>query len=257
MLHYLLRGRGETVTLLHGFTQRGSSWDEVTSLLPPRWSFLTPDLPGHGESGDGGATMEESGAALVDLWDQLGVARTHLVGYSLGGRLALHTASLHPDRIASLVTIGAHAGFTGEARERRLEEDRALADEIERRGVEWFAEDWATRPLFAGLARRGPAYLEGVQARRRENRAGGLAASLRGMGGGATDPFWDRLNRITAPTLLVAGAEDERYVAMAARLAGEIPGAETAIVPDASHVVHMEQPGAFAALLARHLENHG
>ncbi|HEX4215005.1 MAG TPA: alpha/beta fold hydrolase [Candidatus Dormibacteraeota bacterium] len=256
MLHHLLRGRGDMVTLLHGFTQRGASWDEVVSLLPSRWSFLTPDLPGHGQSGDEGATMEETAAALVDLWDRLGVARTHLAGYSLGGRLALYTAALHPDRIRSLVTIGAHAGFTGEVRTRRAEEDRRLAEEIERRGVEWFAEDWGRRPLFAGLARRGPAYLEDVRARRGANRASGLAASLRGMGGGATEPFWNRLDRISAPTLLVAGAEDERYVAMAGRLAEHIPGAGTAIVPDSSHVVHMEQPGAFAQLLARHLQDH-
>lgn len=256
MLHHLLRGRGDAVTLLHGFTQRGASWDEIVSFLPQRWSFLTPDLPGHGASSDEGATMEETAAALIELWDRLSIARTHLVGYSLGGRLALRTATLHPDRVASLLTVGAHAGFTGEARLRRIEEDRALADEIERRGVEWFAEDWARRPLFAGLARRGPDYLNWVQAHRRENRASGLAASLRGMGGGATEPFWDRLDRISAPTLLVAGAEDERYVAMAARLADHIPGAATATVTDASHVVHLEQPRAFAELLERHLENH-
>jgi pimeloyl-ACP methyl ester carboxylesterase len=73
------------------------------------------------------------------------------------------------------------------------------------------------------------------------------------MGAGATEPFWDRLSRIDAPALIVAGAEDERYVACAARLAGALPRARVAIVPDAGHATHLERPAAVAALLAGHL----
>ncbi|HEY4027995.1 MAG TPA: alpha/beta fold hydrolase [Candidatus Dormibacteraeota bacterium] len=235
----------ETITCVHGFSQHGDSWGEVCALVPGERRWLTPDLEA--------TTLPEAEAELLALWEREGVERTHLVGYSLGGRVALFVAANHPERLHTLTVIGAHAGLDGESRAQRLEADHALADRIQREGVDWFATYWAGLPMFAGLARRGPALLERLDAGRRRNDAGRLAAALRGMGAGATEPFWDRLVRIDAPTLVVAGAEDERYAAFARRLAAAIPGAEMAIVPEAGHAVHLERPVAFAALLAAHV----
>jgi 2-succinyl-6-hydroxy-2,4-cyclohexadiene-1-carboxylate synthase len=237
----------ETVTCLHGFSQGGDSWDEIVSLVPGGYRWLAPDVRA--------TTLAAAGDELAALWELEGVARTHLVGYSQGGRLALFMASRHPERLLTLTTIGAHAGFEGPDRSRRLVEDEALAAHIEREGVDWFAGYWAALPLFAGLARRGPDFLARLDAARRRNDAAHLAATLRGMGAGATEPFWDRLAAIAAPTLLVAGAGDERYVRFAERLHGAIPHSRMAVVNGAGHAVHLEQPGAFAALLAAHLSS--
>jgi 2-succinyl-6-hydroxy-2,4-cyclohexadiene-1-carboxylate synthase len=237
----------ETVTCLHGFSQGGDSWDEIVSLVPGGYRWLAPDVRA--------TTLAAAGEELAALWELEGVARTHLVGYSQGGRLALFMASRHPERLLTLTTIGAHAGFEGPDRSRRLVEDEALAAHIEREGVDWFAGYWAALPLFAGLARRGPDFLARLDAARRRNDAAHLAATLRGMGAGATEPFWDRLAAIAAPTLLVAGAGDERYVRFAERLHGAIPHSRMAVVNGAGHAVHLEQPGAFAALLAAHLSS--
>jgi 2-succinyl-6-hydroxy-2,4-cyclohexadiene-1-carboxylate synthase len=237
----------DSVTCVHGFSQHGDSWDEVRALVPGGHLWLTPDLRA--------TTLREAEAELLALWEHAGVERTHLVGYSQGGRVALSLAAGHPGRLRTLTTIGAHAGFEGEARARRLEADRALADRIEREGIDWFAAHWAALPLFAGLARRGPAFLERLDAARRRNDPARLAVTLRGMGAGATEPFWDRLPRIDVPALVVAGAQDAPYVAFARRLAGAIPQAEVAVVPEAGHAVHLERPAAFAALLADHLSS--
>jgi 2-succinyl-6-hydroxy-2,4-cyclohexadiene-1-carboxylate synthase len=247
-----------TVTFLHGFTQSGESWAELISLLPPGHELLTPDLRGHGRNPAPAAephTLAAGCADVVRLWDQRGVERSHLVGYSLGGRLALHLAARHPQRVLTLTVISGHAGLDEAARPARLREDQALAAKIEANGVEWFAAYWALRPLFAGLARRGPAFLEALDERRRHNRADGLAASLRGMGAGATEPFWVALGAIDAPTLLIAGAEDESYLKAGRRLAGSIKGARLEAVPGAGHVVHLEQPDAVARLLGAHLSS--
>jgi 2-succinyl-6-hydroxy-2,4-cyclohexadiene-1-carboxylate synthase len=233
------------VTCVHGFSQHGDSWEEVRALVPGPRRWLVPDLRA--------TTMADAEAELLGLWGREGVERTHLVGYSQGGRVALSVASHHPERVLTLTVIGAHAGFEGAARAARLEADRALAARIEREGIDWFATYWAALPLFAGLARRGPAFLERLDAGRRRNEPARLAAALRGLGAGATEPFWDRLRLIASPTLVVAGAEDERYVAYAARLAEAIPLAEVAIVPGAGHAAHLERPEAFARLLAAHL----
>jgi len=238
-------GHAETVTCVHGFSQQGDSWDEVRALVPGPRRWLTPDLRA--------TTLPEAEAELAALWRRAGVERTHLVGYSQGGRVALWVAAAHPERVGTLTTIGAHAGFDAAARRPRMEADRALADRIEREGIEWFATYWAALPLFAGQARRGAAFLRRLDDSRRRNDPGHLAATLRGMGAGATEPFWDRLRRIDAPTLVVAGADDAAYVAFADRLAGAIPRARTAVVPGAGHAVHLERPAAFAELLAAHL----
>ncbi|HZU15470.1 MAG TPA: alpha/beta fold hydrolase [Candidatus Dormibacteraeota bacterium] len=238
----------ETVTCLHGFSQFGESWEEVTSLVGGDRRWLAPDLEAHTPAG--------AVAEVVGLWDGLGIATSHLVGYSQGGRVALLTALAHPERVRSLVVIGAHAGLEGEERRRRRAEDLALADRIEREGIDWFAAYWASRPLFVGLARRGPAFLARLDAMRRRNRPAHLAACLRGLGAGATPPFWDRLGEIRCPTLVVAGAEDGRYLAFAQRLCEAIPAAGLAVVPRAGHAVHLERPEAFAALLAEHLAAH-
>ena len=215
--------------------------------------MVVPDLPGHGGSREAPAGLGVATAGLVELWDRLGIETTHLVGYSMGGRLALHVASAHPERVASLLTLGAHAGLEGEAARRRRAEDEALAAQIEERGIDWLARHWAALPLFAGLARRGPQRLAELDAMRRAQDASAIARALRGMGGAAEPPFWHRLEAITARSLFTAGALDHRYREAADRLAGRVAGSRRADVAGAGHSAHLEAPEAFAKLLALHL----
>jgi len=235
----------EAVTCLHGFSQHGNSWRELTALVPGSYRWLTPDVRA--------ATLPEAELELLELWEREGVQQCHLVGYSQGGRIALWAACSLTERLLSLTTIGAHAGLDSDERARRREEDTALADRIEGEGIDWFAPYWAALPIFAGLARRGPDFLRQLDAARRQNDAGRLAAQLRGMGAGAIQPFWDRLHRISVRTLLVAGADDERYVAFANRLHSVIRDSAVAVMPGAGHAAHLERPAAVAAVLASHL----
>src|SRR2546421_4411449 len=170
--------------------------------MPAGWKCIVPDLRGHGETQTrqgSPCSMDACMEDLLALWDDLGVERTHLVGYSMGGRLALHVAARRPDRILSLMTIGAHAGLEQDARAGRRQGDEALAERIERDGVEAFVDYWGSLPLFGGLERRGPAYVAEVRAERLQNHAAGLACSLRGMGAGAMEPLWDELAQERIP----------------------------------------------------------
>src|SRR5205807_8506046 len=190
---------------------------------------------------------------LVALWKELDVGRTHLVGYSMGGRLALHVAARRPERVASLRRNGAHAGLDDDARDGRRRGDEGLADRIEAEGVEAFVNYWGALPLFAGLERRGPSYVAQVRAERLQNHVAGLACSLRGMGAGAMDPVWDELAHVGCPCTFIAGPLDHGYVASARRLAATVANGRFEIVPRAGHAVHQERPDAFARLLASHL----
>jgi 2-succinyl-6-hydroxy-2,4-cyclohexadiene-1-carboxylate synthase len=256
-LSYFVSGEGTPVTLLHGFTQSGRSWQEVISKMPAGWMWIVPDLRGHGATGtQQGApcSMDACSADLDMLWDHLGVERTHLVGYSMGGRLALHVAARQSQRILSLLTIGAHAGLDPDGREGRRLGDEALAERIEKGGVEAFVNYWSSLPMFAGIERRGPNFVAQVRANRLENRAAGLACSLRGMGAGAMEPLWEDLSRVTFPCTFVAGQLDHGYVASARRLAATVPQSRVEVVLHAGHSVHQERPDAFARVLFNHLE---
>ena len=255
-LSYFVAGDGVPVTLLHGFTQSGRSWRELIAKMPPGWRWIVPDLRGHGETQirhDALCSMEACTRDLVALWDELGVERSHVVGYSMGGRLALHMAAKRPERLLSLVTIGAHAGLDEGAREGRRRGDDALAKRIEKEGIEAFVGYWGSLPLFAGLERRGPSYVAEVRAERLRNHVAGLACSLRGMGAGAMEPVWDELAQVSVPCTFVAGQLDHGYVASARRLAATAPNSRYEVVPRAGHAVHQERPDAFARVLAAHL----
>ena len=255
-LSYFVEGEGPPITLLHGFTQSGRSWREVISKMPAGWKWIVPDLRGHGETQTrqgSPCSMDACMEDLLALWDDLGVERTHLAGYSMGGRLALHVAARRPDRVLSLLTIGAHAGLEEDAREGRRRGDEGLAERIEKEGIEAFVDYWGALPLFAGLQRRGPSYVAQVRAERLQNHVAGLACSLRGMGAGTMEPVWNELGQVTFPCTFVAGQQDHGYVASARRLAATVRNGKFEIVPRAGHAVHQERPDAFARLLASHL----
>jgi len=255
-LSYFVEGEGPPITLLHGFTQSGRSWREVMSKMPAGWKWIVPDLRGHGETQTrqgSPCSMDACMEDLLALWDNLGVERTHLAGYSMGGRLALHVTARRPDRVLSLLTIGAHAGLEEDAREGRRRGDEGLAERMEKEGIEAFVDYWGALPLFAGLERRGPSYVAQVRAERLQNHVAGLACSLRDMGAGAMEPVWNELGQVTFPCTFVAGQQDHGYVASARRLAATVRNGKFEIVPRAGHAVHQERPDAFARLLASHL----
>jgi len=223
------------VTLLHGFMQDGRAWDQLVARLPAEWTYQRPALAGLG--------------SLPEVAEQVGEG-SHLVGYSMGGRLALWLAAQHPERVLSLTTIGAHAGLEPAERAARAAADEALAARVEREGMEWFAGYWAAQPMFARLAGRAD-----LDAMRREQDTAATAAMLRGLGPAAVEPFWDRLPAITASALFIAGAEDGRYPELARRLAAAVPHGRAEVVPGAGHAVHLENPDAVARLLRAHLSS--
>jgi 2-succinyl-6-hydroxy-2,4-cyclohexadiene-1-carboxylate synthase len=229
----------------HGFTQTARSWDSFTRVLQQRLAGITPvtvDLPGHGDAPP---------PADLDLWataDRLvdaGGPGTY-VGYSMGGRVALHAALAHPETVHGLVLIGATAGIEDRAeRADRRTADERLADRLEAVGLEAFVDEWLRHPLFAGLTEATD-----LRADRLRNTAAGLAASLRATGTGTQGPLWDRLGEIDAPVLVLAGERDGKFRELGARLAAGLPHATFTVIGDAGHSVHLEQPEATADAVA-------
>jgi 2-succinyl-6-hydroxy-2,4-cyclohexadiene-1-carboxylate synthase len=263
-LSYSVAGdpRCPAILFLHGFLGSGADWTGAISTLDERFYCVAPDLPGHGASlglPPECYTMEGTTRALLDLLDDLDIERAALVGYSMGGRLALylalrHPARCHPARCSRLFLESASPGIESEAeREARRRSDEEKAARLESGDLKSFLDDWYRQPLFAALARREGLLQETIGARLR-NDPTELARSLRGMGAGKQAPMWGRLGVLQVPALAVAGGLDERYASIARRMASVNPLVRAAVVTGAGHSVRLEAPEAYLALLKRSLD---
>jgi len=253
MLHATVRGAGPPLVLLHGFT--GSSADWTLPFAGRR--VIAVDLPGHGRSPLPApeSRLPEVADALVAVLDRLGIGCADWLGYSLGGRAALHVALRHPARVGRLVLESCSPGIAdADTRAARAAADAALADALEREGLDAFVDRWLAQPLFASQARLPTAVRARARAVRLANTAAGLAAALRALGPGVQVPLWDALERIAAPVLLVVGADDAVYRRYATAMAARLPRAAVAVIPDAGHTAHLENPAAFAASVEDFLE---
>ena len=242
-------GRGTRLVLAHGFTQNARCWGHIADDLGADHEIVAADLPGHGAS-----PPEHDEADLWQAGSLLAAAggRGVYVGYSMGGRVALHTALQHPEVVAALVLIGATAGIDSpDERADRRAADAALAHTLLADGLDSFLDRWLANPLFAGLTRAAQ-----CRAARLTNRPDGLAASLRSCGTGGQEPLWDRLAEITVPVLVIAGDDDTKFTTLGQRLVSLLPDAQLRTAP-ATHAVHLECPTTTAGHVRAFLADHG
>ena len=250
-----VRGQGHPILMLHGFTGSADSWTNVAQALENRFQCIAVDITGHGRTSApidiSAYNMETVCADLLQVMSRLGYEKFHVLGYSMGGRLALYLALTAPWRVRSLCLESASPGLqTEEERKQRRASDERLADEIERYGVEAFVNKWERLPLFATQSRL-PEQVRRLQRQiRLSQRKVGLANSLRGMGTGAQPNLWGRLQELNMPVLLVTGALDDKFCKIAERMLQGIPTARYITIADAGHTVHMEQCAGYVDAVA-------
>ncbi len=238
------------IVFLHGFT---GSQDDGSGVSQAMAGYRTQalDITGHGEAV----------SPTLDDYDMAIVAETivkncpedfHLVGYSMGGRLALFIATRYPDVVQSLTLISASPGLKTEAeRDTRRQADNALADKIEANGIEWFADYWGNLSLWDG---QSPELKADLRQKRLTNNPLGLANSLRGMGTGVMPSLWDDLANLPMPVQLIVGELDTKFVAINKEMADLIPDVQLEIISDAGHAVHLEKPDEVNTTLQRFLK---
>jgi 2-succinyl-6-hydroxy-2,4-cyclohexadiene-1-carboxylate synthase len=242
----MIVGMAPTVVFLHGFTHTRRSWRPVITALGERYTSVADDIRGHGDASERVPVSLE--AVIGDVLAAAGPEPFTLVGYSMGGRIALHVALAAGERVKRLVLIGASPGIADDGeREARVRADEELASEIERSSIEEFARRWAQTPVLAGLP---PAALDAAHADRLRSTPAGLARALRGLGTGALPSLWERLGELSMPVTLVVGERDSKFQGIAAEMTTGIPAAELLVVPGVGHAVHLEAPEAVAERLA-------
>ncbi len=231
------------VVFLHGFMGSGSDWLPVMNALSQEYYCIAPDLPGHGstEVHGGGElySMENTSSGLAELLRELGINSCMLVGYSMGGRIALYLTATGVLPIRATVLESSSPGLrTTEERQARRQHDEGLAHRLETTPFKEFVQRWYEQPLFALL--RQHSSFEAVAARRCNNNPEGLALSLRHLGTGTQPSLWDALPSITTPVVVLAGEYDTKFVGIGRDMASLLPNTRLHIAQGAGHTIHVE-----------------
>lgn len=229
----------------------GTDWESIAQAFP-RYRCILVDLPGHGESiglAEACYTMQGTAQAVLNLLDILAVQTCDLVGYSMGGRLALFLALTTPERWQRVVLESTSPGLkTAAARAARRAIDAKRAEAIQT-NFPAFLEQWYHQPLFRSLAQHA-GLREQMVARRYVNDPIELGHSLAGMGTGQQPSLWEHMPNLAVPTCAIVGALDPKYVTITEEMAACSPNLHATIVPQAGHNVHAERPDAYLMALS-------
>ncbi|MBW4560822.1 MAG: 2-succinyl-6-hydroxy-2,4-cyclohexadiene-1-carboxylate synthase [Mojavia pulchra JT2-VF2] len=240
------------ILFLHGFMGNIDEFDEAIQILSDEFSYLILDLPGHGKTqvlgGDDYYTMPKTADALIHLLDDLKIPKCFLVGYSMGGRLALYLTLHFPERFIKVVLESASPGLATETeRLERIHRDsqiaRKLARSIERKDFAAFLSNWYNQAIFGNI-KNHPKYNYMVE-NRLQNHPVELSKSLKLLGTGCQPSLWEKLKENKNPLLLIAGEDDKKFVNINTEMANLCDAIQLKIVSNAGHNVHFENTNDF------------
>jgi 2-succinyl-6-hydroxy-2,4-cyclohexadiene-1-carboxylate synthase len=258
VFNYCFQGNPDKLLIifLHGFMGNIYEFNQAIELLSEDFYCLTLDLPGHGEtkvlSSEEHYTMQNTAQALIELLDKLNIYNKYnkcfLVGYSMGGRLALYLALHYPERFAKVLLESASPGLATELeRLERIKKDEQIARKLVRtlevRDFLNFLSHWYEQPIF-GSIKNHPAYSQMIQLRV-QNNPSELAKSLRFMGTGCQPSLWEKLKDNKNPLYLLVGEKDEKFVAINKEMTNVCNFCQLNIISNAGHNIHFENTSEF------------
>ncbi len=248
-------GAGVTLVCLHGFTHTGVSWSGLAQLMPDV-RIIAPDLPGHGGksvSFSGGMKLASVGEMVNEFTrlTSLPDVSTHIIGYSLGGRIAFHSLLADPNLYTTAIVVGASPGIESvKGRQERLDQDRILAGRLESEGLDAFLSRWEAMPMFRNLSKLPSEDQLRLREMRRSHDPIQLAQALRELSVGGQEYLVPQMAGLNVPILYIAGEEDKKFVDVGTSLAAQLPECAFRSVAGAGHAVHLEAPQVVARLIS-------
>lgn len=244
-------GQGEVVVLLHGIGGNKRNWRDAIPALADLFHVAAWDARGWGESDDyeGPLSFDDLANDLLRLLDHFGARRAHLVGLSMGGRIAMHFAERYHNRIASLVLCDTTRGIDGWSEEQRSAFLRSRQEPL--------LNGKTVSDIAISVAQTliSPHANEDVMAQMVDSMTRLHKESyLKAIETNLMTPAHSRLSEIKVPTLVIVGANDQLTPPTEAQaIAEQIAGAELLVIPGAGHLVNIEAPDAFNAAVRRFL----
>ncbi|WOT06920.1 2-succinyl-6-hydroxy-2,4-cyclohexadiene-1-carboxylate synthase [Shewanella sp. DAU334] len=251
MLAYQCQGdpRAPAIVLLHGFLGSKEDWSRVTEVLAEHYYCICIDLPGHGSSHQHTLTtpgFSDCVALIQQTLSSLTVQQYHLVGYSLGGRIALHLARQSPEQVQSLILESCHPGLTSYAdKAARKANDAQWAAKLASLTILDFLAQWYQQPVFADLS---PQKRQVMIKLRSSNNAIALGNCYQSTSLAEQADLWDTPAIIKAPCYFIAGDDDQKFTALATRWQQQST-IKLHVAEGCGHNVHSAAPALFSQLV--------
>jgi 2-succinyl-6-hydroxy-2,4-cyclohexadiene-1-carboxylate synthase len=251
-------GDGFPLILLHGFTGDSSTWNPFCKNWGNHSRLIMIDIIGHGKTESpldlNRYHILSVANDLDSLMDQLGIEKADVLGYSMGGRLALTFAVRYPHRVRKLILESSSPGLAlEEERQERRIQDEKLAAFILEKGVESFISYWENIPLFQSQQTLPKSIRDRLREQRLKNSKTGLANSLIGMGTGAQPSWWDELEKLPHEILLLTGSLDKKFCEIAKKMKRKIKHCRWTNIEGCGHTIHVEEPEIFGTIVSRFL----
>ncbi|KAA3609743.1 MAG: 2-succinyl-6-hydroxy-2,4-cyclohexadiene-1-carboxylate synthase [Calditrichaeota bacterium] len=238
------------VLFLHGFLGHSLDWDKTISSLSKKYYCIAIDLPGHGNSNnqnqlDNLWSFDSFSQNLSELVNHLGVKPISLVGYSMGGRLALYFTIKYPHLVSKLILESASPGIENiDDRKARLQNDKLLAKKIQEQSFDQFLESWYDLPLFSGI-KNHPDFPNLFESRKKNNPTL-LAKALDSFSPGRQPYLMEKLAKLKMPVNLICGENDKKYLALMNQIKLKNPHLDLKIFKNCGHNIHFEKSKQFA-----------
>lgn len=248
-------GEGQPFLLLHGFTGSTTTWFPFVEKWKEQYQLILIDIIGHGKTDSPKEIqlykMEEVVLQIKSIVDYLQIENFHLLGYSMGGRLALAYALQYPNTVKKLVLESASPGLkTEKERYNRRIQDEGLGEFIQEKGIEVFVDKWENIPLFKSQLLLDRNQKRKLRNQRLKNSKEGLANSLVGMGTGSQSSYWDRLQEMPMDVLCITGELDTKFCFIAKEMIKDKHSWNWIAVPNAGHAIHVEKPEIFDTIVS-------
>jgi len=248
----------EIILFLHGFMGCTDDWLPIFEQLPAKYNYVALDIVGHGKSDPPSSSIHYTLDSIISqikfVKDHLTKDKIILLGYSMGGRVALNYAVTYPDDLKGLILESSSAGIKNEEdRQKRYEEDLKLVEFIETHSLEEFVEIWQDKEIFNTQRRFSNDKLKKIKKKKSAGSKIGYTNSLKGFSTGIMPPVHDRLKKITTKVLLITGDLDTKFTGINARLAKRFNKAKHKVVRNSGHNTHLEESKRFIEIVLNYL----
>ena len=249
--HIKIKGKGKPIFCLHGFSENLNTWDEIKI---PGYRMIMLDFIGHGKTEKPIDLKFYDWQVMVRhlniLINKLCFTKYSLLGYSMGGRIALAYALAYPNEIESLILESASYGECGFInRIRRRKNDERLAQKIGHYGINWFNKYWSEMPIFATQTKLDEAIKNKIEERRLLNMPDALANTLKGSGQGTFPCLENKISKLSMPVLFLNGEYDKRYRQIGEKFKDLNPRIRLEIIKGVGHNTHIEDSSAFNKII--------